>query len=149
MNAIDLTMTTTITTTITTIVETAETIFTKAAEYCRHRIDSAKNGALDVKYADDFEDHAFLDAAAQEEERSRATGSNLRSDDSDYDNISTPDTTDFLEIDTDFERDDEDEDGIQWASDSRRGRTTNTNANNNSSKDFEDAAQLSKIASLD
>ncbi|KAI3406176.2 hypothetical protein KGF56_001018 [Candida oxycetoniae] len=83
------------------ILQAAETIFTKSADYCRQRLDKVKIKNSQVIYADDIDDFELSEA--------RATGSNLRDGESDYENVSTPDTTDFSEIDTDMEGEEEEE----------------------------------------
>ena len=69
--------------------ETAENLFNKGAEYCRTKLEEAKI-ANQSHFADTYQDKEFSTG--------RSTGSNLR-DESDYDDISTPDTTDDDDLD--------------------------------------------------
>ncbi|KAG4407333.1 hypothetical protein JTP64_002868 [Candida tropicalis] len=80
--------------------ETAESLFNKGAEYCRTKLEEAKI-ANQSHFADTYQDKEFSTG--------KTTGSNLR-DESDYEDISTPDTTDFSEIETDYQDEDDDDD---------------------------------------
>lgn len=82
------------------IYETAENLFNKGAQYCRSKLEEAKI-ANQSHFADNYQDDEFSTG--------RSTGSNLR-DESDYEEISTPDTTDFSEIETDYHDEDDDAD---------------------------------------
>ncbi|RCK58167.1 hypothetical protein Cantr_06369 [Candida viswanathii] len=78
---------------------TAENLFNKGAEYCRNKLEEAKI-ANQTHFADNYQD--------EELNTGRSTSSNLRNE-SDYEGISTPDTTDFSEIETDYNDEDEDD----------------------------------------
>ncbi|KAI5961022.1 uncharacterized protein KGF55_004289 [Candida pseudojiufengensis] len=95
------------------ILEKGQIVFEAAAKFCKNRLEESKMKNGPINFADEIEDNAFSDKAPEKENVGRSTGSNLRENDSDYDNISTPETTDFSEIDTDYEPNDyeEDDDG--------------------------------------
>ncbi|CAK9439389.1 uncharacterized protein LODBEIA_P35340 [Lodderomyces beijingensis] len=96
------------------ILETAEAFCNAGSKLCRQKLEAAKVRAAGVRYADQFEDGQLADAGKGE---ARATGSNVRDDDSSSDSVSTPDTTDFSELDTsefseldtDYEREDDED----------------------------------------
>lgn len=92
------------------IYETAEAFFTRGAEYCREKIEEAKI-ANETNFADHYQDEEFKDVST-----GKSTGSNLR-DESDYEDVSTPETSDFSEIDTDFQDDDDLSDEKEQADD--------------------------------
>jgi len=82
-----------------TILQAAENLFNRGAEYCHERLEKQKI-KNDGVFADGYEDGAF----AKEEEEGRSTGYESFTD------IETPNTTDFLEIDTDIEPADDGDD---------------------------------------
>ncbi|CAI5758876.1 unnamed protein product [Candida verbasci] len=84
------------------VLETAETIFTKGAEFCRNKLEEAKQKNQQAQFADAYEDDHFK----QYEEDSHK--SNLNGE-SDYEGISTPEASDFSEIETDDYMDSDDD----------------------------------------
>ncbi|EMG50509.1 hypothetical protein G210_2600 [Candida maltosa Xu316] len=83
--------------------ETAENFFNKGAQYCRERLEEVKV-ANAKHFADQYQDDELNDESV-----GRSTGSHLRNE-SDYEDVSTPETSDFSEIDTDFHDDDDEDD---------------------------------------
>lgn len=80
-----------------TILQAAENLFNRGAEYCHQKLEENKIRSNGV-FADGYEDGALA-----EEAEGQSTGYESFTD------VSTPNTSDFLEIDTDIEpADDED-----------------------------------------
>ncbi|KAI5952768.1 hypothetical protein KGF54_003635 [Candida jiufengensis] len=124
-----------------TILEKSIILFESATEFCKRQLEESKIKNGEVKFADDLKDHEFSNNNHEEEKSyGKSTSSNLRDGDSDFENISTPDTTDFSEIDTDYEPNDYDDDD--------EGFDHKQNQKDNDS-DSETVAFNSDVASLD
>ncbi|EGW31631.1 uncharacterized protein SPAPADRAFT_62242 [Spathaspora passalidarum NRRL Y-27907] len=80
------------------ILETAEHLFEQGAEFCRNKLNEAKQ-MNEMHFADAYEDFSFSRDEEDEkhETKGRSTGSRLTNE-SDYDEISTPETSDFSEF---------------------------------------------------
>lgn len=80
-----------------TILQAAENLFNRGAEYCHQKLEAHKI-KNDGVFADGYEDGAFAEA-----EEGKSTGYES------FTEVSTPNTSDFLEIDTDVEPADDEE----------------------------------------